>query len=110
MVQAGGALSTGFELSGCKLRESSTLSLLWQRVWSLSSQCRDAFFDRLGPLLFLAGIALFGDTTSLAQKIPCGFSVVGAREEDVCNELFFDESDHKEQILGEAKITGFCLS
>ncbi|KAF2543740.1 hypothetical protein F2Q68_00032249 [Brassica cretica] len=118
MVQAGGALSTGFELSGCK------------RVWSLSSQCRDAFFDRLGPLLFLAGIALFGDTTSLAQKIPCGFSVVGAREEvrswscqprlsflvaarmeqDVCNELFFDESDHKEQIIGEAKITGFCLS
>ncbi|KAF3596904.1 hypothetical protein DY000_02024929 [Brassica cretica] len=37
--------------------------------------------DRLGPLLFLAGIALFGDTTSLVQKIPCRFSVVGAREE-----------------------------
>ncbi|KAF3512125.1 hypothetical protein F2Q69_00009904 [Brassica cretica] len=29
---------------------------------------------------------------------------------DVCSELFFDELDHKEQIIGEAKITGFCLS
>ncbi|KAF2616725.1 hypothetical protein F2Q68_00039564 [Brassica cretica] len=87
--------------------------------------------------------------------MPCGFSVVGAREEvrswscqprlsysvatrmepvrfrglilgclmytfsggadlsvflDVCSELFFDEPDHKERIIGDAKITGFCLS
>lgn len=30
--------------------------------------------------------------------------------QDVCSEMFFEESDHKERIIGEPKITGFCLS
>ncbi|KAF3493268.1 hypothetical protein DY000_02053193 [Brassica cretica] len=119
-----------------------------------SCGCAASLISFVQVLLAQSGHS-FGDASSLVQKMPCGFSVVGAREEvrswscqprlsysvatrmepvrfrglilgclmytfsggadlsvflDVCSELFFDEPDHKERIIGDAKITGFCLS
>ncbi|KAF3599940.1 hypothetical protein F2Q69_00037787 [Brassica cretica] len=136
MVQAGGALSTGFELSGflrdrtcvefLKLRESSSLrfsvvaahmvplipvsSCFLRQIGTSSFPCRDSSFwgyNKSGPkdIMRILRCPL--------QRFDLGclmYTFHGGADLFVFCELFFDESDHKEQIIGEAKITGFCLS
>ncbi|CAN7024479.1 unnamed protein product [Brassica oleracea var. botrytis] len=72
----------------------------------------------LCPLGSRSGVAVSGVKSGLwLLDLPCvvvgldflmSDRVVSALE--VACELFLVEPDHKEQIIGEAKITGFCLS